>query len=129
MVGTVLEWLKGSTMGLLVAGIGIGGLVWGWNKIDAQEKMIIELREAVAQNERVIEGYKQDMLLHKKMILSLEKEKKVIEDTVQEQKKTLDVIMEDKNGEHTKDSEVLRMRLSDDVIGILRTDPSAVPRD
>ena len=127
MVGTVLEWLKGSTMGLLVAGIGIGAFVWGWNKIDAQEKMIIELREAVAQNERVIEGYKQDMLLHKKMILSLEKEKKVIEDTVQEQKKTLDVIMEDKNGEHTKDSEVLRMRLSDDVIGILHTDPSAVP--
>ena len=64
MVGTVLEWLKGSTMGLLVAGIGIGAFVWGWNKIDAQERMIIELREAVAQNERVIEGYKQDMLLH-----------------------------------------------------------------
>lgn len=127
MVGTVLEWLKGSTMGLLVAGIGIGAFVWGWNKIDAQEKMIIELQEAVAQNERVIEGYKQDMLLHKQMILSLEKEKKVIEDTVQEQKKTLDVIMEDKSGEHTKDSEVLRMRLSGDVIGILRTDPSAVP--
>lgn len=110
-----------------MAGIGIGAFVWGWNKIDAQEKMIIELQEAVAQNERVIEGYKQDMLLHKQMILSLEKEKKVIEDTVQEQKKTLDVIMKDKNGEHTKDSEVLRMQLSDDVIGILRTDPSAVP--
>lgn len=129
MVGSIIQWLRTSTAGLVALSIAIGAFVWGWNKIDAQEKMIMELQEAVAHNERVIEGYKQDMLLHKKMILSLEKEKKVIEDTVQEQKKTLDVIMEDKNGEHTKDSEVLRMRLSDDVIGILRTDPSAVPRD
>lgn len=129
MVGSIIQWIRTSTAGLVALAIAIGAFVWGWNKIDAQEKMIIELQEAVAHNERVIEGYKQDMLLHKKMILSLEKEKKVIEDTVQEQKKTLGVIMEDKNGEHTKDSEVLRMRLSDDVIGILRTDPSAVPRD
>ena len=54
MVGTVLEWLKGSTMGLLVAGIGIGAFVWGWNKIDAQEKMIIELQEAVAQDRKSV---------------------------------------------------------------------------
>lgn len=129
MVGSIIQWLRTSTAGLVALSIAIGAFVWGWNKIDAQEKMIMELQEAVAHNERIIEGYKQDMLLHKKMILSLEKEKKVIEDTVQEQKKTLGAIMEDKNGEHTKDSEVLRMRLSDDVIGILRTDPSAVPRD
>ena len=128
MVGSIIQWLRTSTAGLVALAIAIGAFVWGWNKIDAQEQTILELQEAVAQNERVIEGYKQDMLLHKKMILSLEKEKKAIEATVQEQKKTLDVIMEDKNGEHTKDSEVLRMRLSDDVIGILRTDPSAVPR-
>lgn len=127
MVGSIIQWLRTSTAGLVALAIAIGAFVWGWNKIDAQEQTILELQEAVAHNERVIEGYKQDMLLHKKMILSLEKEKKAIEDTVQEQKKTLDVIMEDKNGEHTKDSEVLRMRLSDDVIGILRTDPSAVP--
>lgn len=129
MVGSIIQWLRTSTAGLVALAIAIGAFVWGWNKIDAQEQTILELQEAVAHNERVIEGYKQDMLLHKKMILSLEKEKKVIEDTVQEQKKTLGVIMENKNGEHTKDSEVLRMRLSDDVIGILRTDPSAVPRD
>lgn len=127
MVGSIIQWLRRSTAGLVALAIAIGAFVWGWNKINAQEQTILELQEAVAHNERVIEGYKQDMLLHKKMILSLEKEKKAIEATVQEQKKTLDVIMEDKNGEHTKDSEVLRMRLSDDVIGILRTDPSAVP--
>lgn len=127
MVGSIIQWLRTSTAGLVALAIAIGAFVWGWNKINAQEQTILELQKAVAHNERVIEGYKQDMLLHKQMILSLEKEKKVIEDTVQKQKKTLGVIMEDKNGEHTKDSEVLRMRLSDDVIGILRTDPSAVP--
>lgn len=129
MVGSIIQWLRTSTVGLVALAIAIGAFVWGWNKIDAQEQTILELQRAVAQNERVIEGYKQDMLLHKKMILELEQEKKIIESTVNTQKETIDKIMEggskDEAG-NQEGAEVLRMRLPNNVIGILRTDASTV---
>lgn len=130
MVGSIIQWLRTSTAGLVALAIAIGAFVWGWNKIDAQEQTILELQRAVAQNERVIEGYKQDMLLHKRMILELEQEKKIIESTVNTQKETIDKIIEDGSKDEAgnqEGAEVLRMRLPNDVIGILRTDPSAVP--